>query len=214
MSKKIEKRFPADTGLNIESVEEDGTVVYATTFLSDPKIDAELYAYLLSQSIGEEGETRVYKNNLPTWTDIAKEVLHCRSKTTVGNHLKYLKDKNYIVECGKYYRIDIPEKMYFRMSLELVEFFTSAIKEHVLKTYIYLGQRNNYKPGQYVFTIQELCEHTGLSYKNKSVVMRNALTVLEKLGLIKIAYFSDGKSPRMRLVEFSTEVPKSLETNF
>ena len=48
MSKKIEKRFPADTSLNVETIEEDGTIIYSTTFLSDPKIDAELYAYLLS----------------------------------------------------------------------------------------------------------------------------------------------------------------------
>ena len=99
--------------------------------------------------------------------------------------------------------------MYFKMPLELVEFFTTTIKEQVLKTYIYLGQRNNYKPNQYVFTIQELCEHTGLSYKNKYNVMQNALTVLEKLELIKVARFFDGKSPKMRLINFSIEAPKS-----
>lgn len=209
MAKKIEKRFPADTSMLKEIKNEDGSTTYAATFLSDPKVDAELYAYLLSQSIGEESETRVYKNALPAWKDIATEILHCKSKTTVGNHLKYLKDAGYITDCGAYYRLELPEKMYFKMPLELVEFFTTTIKEQVLKTYIYLGQRNNYKPNQYVFTIQELCEHTGLSYKNKYNVMQNALTVLEKLELIKITRFFDGKSPKMRLVNFSIEAPKS-----
>ena len=209
MAKKIEKRFPADTSMLKEIKNEDGSTTYTATFLSDPKVDAELYAYLLSQSIGEEGETRVYKNALPAWKDIATEILHCKSKTTVGNHLKYLKDTGYITDCGAYYRLELPEKMYFKMPLELVEFFTTTIKEQVLKTYIYLGQRNNYKPNQYVFTIQELCEHTGLSYKNKYNVMQNALTVLEKLELIKITRFFDGKSPKMRLVNFSIEAPKS-----
>lgn len=209
MAKKIEKRFPADTSMLKEIKNEDGSTAYTATFLSDPKVDAELYAYLLSQSIGEESETRVYKNALPAWKDIATEILHCKSKTTVGNHLKYLKDTGYIADCGAYYRLELPEKMYFKMPLELVEFFTTTIKEQVLKTYIYLGQRNNYKPNQYVFTIQELCEHTGLSYKNKYNVMQNALTILEKLELIKITRFFDGKSPKMRLVNFSTEAPKS-----
>ena len=209
MAKKIEKRFPADTSTLKEIKNEDGSTTYVATFLSDPKVDAELYAYLLSQSIGEESETRVYKNALPAWKDIATEILHCKSKTTVGNHLKYLKDTGYITDCGAYYRLELPEKMYFKMPLELVEFFTTTIKEQVLKTYIYLGQRNNYKPNQYVFTIQELCEHTGLSYKNKYNVMQNALTVLEKLELIKITRFFDGKSTKMRSVNFSIEAPKS-----
>ena len=48
MAKKIEKRFPADTSVLKENKNEDGSTTYTATFLSDPKVDAELYAYLLS----------------------------------------------------------------------------------------------------------------------------------------------------------------------
>lgn len=52
----VQKRFPADTDLN------------KRTFLNDPKIDAELYAYLQSISVPDETgtETRVYKKDLPS----------------------------------------------------------------------------------------------------------------------------------------------------
>ena len=62
----IEKRFPADTTM---SNNDEGELIL--TFLNDPKIDGELYAYLLSLSIGEEKETRVYKDTIPTKTELA-----------------------------------------------------------------------------------------------------------------------------------------------
>lgn len=194
---KIEKYFPADTTLEKDK----------TTFLSDPKIDAELYAYLLSQSIGEEKETRVYKKNLPSRKDIAS-ILKCKSKTTIDNHFNYLKEKGYIDDCGAYYRINIPEKMYFKMPLSLVKFFISTMKPHVLKIYIYLGQRNSYKPNQYIFTVKELCEHLGLSYNYQSTVISDSLLILEKLELIKTTTFRNNKMPQRRLIGFSTKSPK------
>lgn len=191
----IQKSFPADTTLKKE----------VTTFLSDSKIDAELYAYLLSQSIGEEKETRVYKKDLPARKDIAK-ILKRKSKTTIDNHFNYLKEKFYLEEYKDYYKINIPERMYFKMPLELVQLFVSTIKPHVLKIYIYLGQRNNYKPNQYVFTIKELCEHLGLNYKYQSTAVADSLLVLEKLGLIKTVKFYNGRIPQRKLVDFSTSI--------
>ena len=59
MKKNIEKRFPADTRM-----EKEGQKI--KTFLNDSKVDAELYAYLLSHSRPIKGETRVYKAAIPT----------------------------------------------------------------------------------------------------------------------------------------------------
>ena len=50
----MQKRFPADTDLSKEF-----------TFLKDPKIDAELYAYLQSISLPDDGATVVLKKNMP-----------------------------------------------------------------------------------------------------------------------------------------------------
>ena len=55
-----EKRFPADTTLEIK------------TFLNNPHIDGELYALLMAYSIGENKETRVYKSDLPSQSKIAE----------------------------------------------------------------------------------------------------------------------------------------------
>ena len=197
MSSTIQKHFPADTTL------------LQKTFLNDPKVDAELYGYLLSQSYPdlETKETRVKKSQLPSQTVIGETILKA-SRRTVINHLNYLKEKEYITEKDGYYIINQPEKMFFQIPLELLDFFIDTIKEPVLKTYIYLGQRYNYKPNQYIFTIKEIAEHLGLNYSHQSSVIHNYLTLLEKLGLIQIARFYEGKIPCMRLIGFSTEKPK------
>ena len=98
--------------------------------------------------------------------------------------------------------------MYFKIPQDLLSFFIDTVKEPVIKTYIYLGQRNNYKPKQYVFTFKEICEHLGLYYQRNSEIIKNYLFILEQLELIKIVKFYEGKTPKMRLVNFSTELPK------
>ena len=50
----IYKQFPADT--TIEKL----------TFLNDKKVDEKLYAYFLEISYGINGETVVFKKDLPT----------------------------------------------------------------------------------------------------------------------------------------------------
>lgn len=203
MVKKYEKSFPADTSLNKDK---EGKII--RTFLNDPKADAELYTYLLSISIGEEGETRVYKNSLPNQNIIATEILHYKTRKTVYNHLKYLEDQGYLVDKGKYYLLPNKEKMYFKVPQDLLSFFIDVVKEPVIKTYIYLGQRNSYKPNQYVFTVKELCEHLGLNYKNNCSSVTNYLAALQHFQLINITSFYDGEIPKYRLIKFSTEKPK------
>lgn len=201
--KKYQKSFPADTTLQKD---ENGKTIL--TFLCDPKVDGELYAYLLSLSIGEDKETRTYKSNLLPVNKIATDILNIKSRQTVYNHLNYLLEQGYIEDKGDYYRINnTKEKMYFNIPNDLIIYFQDVVKQPVIKIYIYLGQRNNYKPNQYVFTIKEICEHLGLSYaqeRNRTMV-KNCLQALIDFKLISITYFYEGKAPKMRLTNFTAE---------
>ena len=82
MDKNIEKRFPADT------------TTETTTFLNDPKVDAELYAYLQALSVfdADSGENRVYKNKMPTRKYLAETVFEYGSRNTLTAHLNYLRE--------------------------------------------------------------------------------------------------------------------------
>lgn len=71
----IQKRFPANTDLKME-----------ISFLKDPKIDAELYAYLQSLSFPDEGETVVAKIDIPTQAKVAEKI-GVKSTKTLRAHL-------------------------------------------------------------------------------------------------------------------------------
>ena len=192
---KIKKRFPANTTLD------------KPTFLNNSKISAELYAFFLVLSVGENGETRVYKNKLPSTKIIAEEILR-KSRSTYNNYINTLKKEGYLEDKGEYWVLPKVEEMYFTMELDLLQHFIYSIKEEVLKVYIYLGQRYNYKPGDYVFTIKEICEHLGLGYERNHKAISSHIDLLQNLGLITIAYFYEGNKPMMRLKGFSTTCPK------
>ena len=124
--KQIKKRFPENTTLD------------KPTFLNNSKISAELYAFFLILSIGENGETRVYKNNLPSTKIIAEEILR-KSRSTYNNYINTLKKEGYLEDKGEYWVLPKVEEMYFSMELDLLQHFIYSIKEEVLKVYIYLG---------------------------------------------------------------------------
>lgn len=181
------------------------------TFLNDPKVDGELYALLLSLSKGEEGETRTYKKDIPSQIEIAKIISPSPNKVltrqTISTHFKYLLSKEYLIEKKDYYILPKVEKMYFKIPLDTLEFLLYSVKEGVIKTYIYLGQRNNYKPNQYIFTIKEICQHLGLNYKNNYKAVSAWVTVLQNLGLIDIVPFYQEGKPVYRLIKFSVDKP-------
>lgn len=155
------KSFPADTSLNY------------STFLNDKKINGELYAYLLSQSYGDKdtGQTVVYKKNLPTQEQIGK-ILKC-SRNSIGNYLRYMKESRYLVEDNirNLYILPKKEKIYFQVPQDTIKYLQETVREPVIKTYVYLGQRDQYKKQQhndtYVFTLGEICEHLGMNSKSK-----------------------------------------------
>lgn len=78
LDEAVTKRFPADTELKTE-----------LTFLTDKRVDAELYAYLLSISYPKEGETVVYFRDIPAQAVVCG-IVGIKSRGTLATHLGYL----------------------------------------------------------------------------------------------------------------------------
>ena len=129
------------------------------------------------------------------------------TRQTVANHLKALIKEDYVIDKDTYYLLPKIEKIYFKIPLDTLQYLLDTVKDGVIKTYIYLGQRWNYKNSNYIFTIKEICEHLGLSYNKQSATVTNLITALAKNGLIEIEtlYDETGKFPKYRLKNFSLE---------
>lgn len=199
--KEIEKRLPATTSLEQQ------------TFLNDRKIDGELYSLFLEYSIGVKDKgTVVLKSKLPTQKIIC-ERLGIKSPKTYRAHRDYLIEQGYIIEEDDAYIMTLNDENYFPIPLKTVMFLGDVLKERVIKAYIYLGQRWKWKGDQYVFTIEELCKHTGLdsTVPRDNTTINNILLCLKKLGLIdyKDEYIrTDSGTPRLvkRLIMFKISI--------
>lgn len=82
--------------------------------------------------------------------------------------------------------------MYLLVPLATSQYLWDNCKEHVIKLYVYLGQRYKYIQSlgrsYYDFTLAELGEHLGIGVKNHAEayrVIRNALLLLKNSGLIE-----------------------------
>lgn len=193
----LEKKYPAD----IKIPQDSESLV---RFLYSKEIDAELYSYLLSISVGfkEEriseqgyvemvGHTVIYKQNMPTGLEMAEHLTpkgnsQKVSKATANRHFKKLMDYGYVKKEKDYYEILNPEDSFLMIPLDTINFLLDNLRPHVFKTFIYLVQRNKFKEN-YEFTLQELAEHTGLSTTNRqstNATLKNALLALNKLNLV------------------------------
>lgn len=181
------------------------------TFLKDPHIDAELYAYLQSMSYPDEGVTIVLKSDLPSQAAISEKI-GVKSTKTFRSHLQYLLETGYVEDHGDHYVLPNIEDIYLLLPLETIQFITDTIKESVIKVYIYLGQRWGYKKG-YVFTQEEIAQHLGMKLAGNPrarQMIHNALDILQDVELISFENFFDGKSPRYRLTGWSVHYKKSV----
>ena len=196
----VNKRFPANTSLNEE------------TFLNDKKVNAELYAFLIAYSYPDEQKrTITRKADLPTQAQICDKI-DIKSTTTYRTHLKYLIEKGYIEDDGEFF-IFTKKDIYFDIPLDTVQYLNDTVKESVYKAYIYLGQRNKFKPG-YIFTLQELAEHTGIKIKGHSreyTELRNILRCLEIHGLVKTQMIQQGTTYRMKIIDFSYHIKDQVD---
>lgn len=202
--KIIHKRFPADTSLKNEDV---------VTFLSDKRINGEMYAYFQKISqVDDNKNTYFLKKDLGKQIELAKK-FNCGTTRTYRNHFNYLIEKEYLIpdekDKNKYY-LPKKENIYLLIPLETVEFLTNNCKEHVIKIYIYLGQRFKYSQEvlkrPYTFTLKELGEHIGITVENNvknATKVRNVLELLENVGLISYEHIYDGIVPKHQLNEYS-----------
>lgn len=195
----INKRFPADTSLQKE------------TFLLNKKIDGELYALFQSYSKpNSNGDTVVKKKDLPTLTELGKILSLCDD--TVGTHRKALIKAGYIIDdkANKQYILPNLEDIYILIPLHTLQYLNDNLREHVIKIYVYLGQRWKYKGSNYIFTIQEIADHIGIKLDNNQRnynKINNALYVLRDAGLINwedtYTIKQEKTIPQKRLTNFS-----------
>jgi len=137
------------------------------------------------------------------------KILGIKSATTLRTHLKYLISSDYVIENKetKSYILPDKEKVFLYIPFDTLQFINDTIKEQVYKIYIYLGQRHKYKSG-YVFTQEEIAQHLGLALTGNETVRRqikNSLICLQNNGLIDYEQFYEGKVPKYRLKNWSTE---------
>ena len=199
----IKKRFPATLDKPNE-----------LNFLNDKCIDGELYAIFQGLSMPENGKTIVQKNVIPKQTELCAK-LGIKSPKTLRAHIDYLKQMGYIIEDDEGNYI-LPEKedIFLMLPLDTLKYLNNNCRDHVIKIYVYLGQRFKMASSefrQYEFTLQEIGEHIGIKVKNNSNgygIVNNALELLYNSGLIDYCSYYDGKMQKKKLTKFSTEYKK------
>ena len=200
--KEHRKRFPATVDLD------------TLTFLNDKKINGELYALLQSiskyTSTEQKRETYILKSDMPKQNKMC-EILGIKSPKTLRSHLAYLIERGYIEEESDRYLLPEKENIYFLIPLNTLRYLSDNCKEHVIKIYVYLGQRYKWAISQgiqYEFTSEELGEHIGINIKNNSrgyEIINNALDLLYNSGLIDYVSFFDGKCQKKKIIKYSFE---------
>ena len=183
--KEIKKRFPAYTN------------TCSQYFLNDKKLNGELYAVLLANSI-----VRVNEDTQQTTTYCPKEKINlsalCKeqcfncTRQTLANKLKYLETCGYIKSDSKGYTILMPEMAWKDIPLSTVRLLVTLFQAPVIKTYIYLGVRLNWKKQNdcdyYDFSKKEIIEHCGIMMKRNRegyYAVTAILTTLADAELIK-----------------------------
>ena len=142
-------------------------------------------------------------------------ILGISSPKTYRAHLKYLVDSEYLKEKEDRYILPEAEDIYFLIPLDTLRYLNDNCKEHIIKLYIYLGQK--YKTAAYyqeecIFTLEDLGNHIGKSVKNNSrayEALNNALTFLYNSGLIDYCSYYDGSMQKKKLLAFNFEYTRN-----
>lgn len=200
------KRFPSDFSLDYK------------TFLNDKGINAEVYAIFLggSKVIEKEDGSKI---TFISYSDINKSKIARSlgiSRPTLNTKIEYLKTKGYLIEENKGYQIMVNENCYLNIPVETLWYLQDTLKAEVIKTYIYLGVRYNYKK-DYQFTSQEIGVHCGINlqsnYSRNYVKIRNILNILKDCGLIDFKTIYIGKEERKQMI-FWKNKPTSLQEHY
>ena len=154
-----------------------------------------------------DGLTIVLKESLPTQSAICKK-LGIGDARTYKSHLKYLIESGYILEDEYKYVLPNKEDIYLLIPLETIQFMQDTLKEPVIKTYIYLGQKWKQKQG-YEFSYEEIAQHIGIKLTGNSrgyQYIQNILTALSNNGLIIVSdpYWIGNNICQRRLLKWSS----------
>ena len=103
--------------------------------MCDKNIDAELYAFLQSISMPNDGVTEVIKKDMPAQSKICEKI-GVKSPKTYRAHLKYLIDIGYVIEEEDKYILPNVEDIYLLLPLDTLHFILDTITESVIKIYI------------------------------------------------------------------------------
>lgn len=151
------------------------------------------------------------KKSLPTQSAICDR-LGIKQPKTYRAHRDYLIQQGYLIEEDDLYIMTLRDENYFPIPLKTLTFLGDVAKKRVIKVYIYLGQRWRWKGDQYTFTINELCDHTGLNNTapRDRETINNILLALKKFELIDYVeeYERVGNitRPRKRLTMFTDTI--------
>lgn len=199
-------------------------------FLYNKNLDALLYAYFQEKSVPVEigidqngkkiNQTRVWKSQLPTQSDICK-IVRLGTDRTYRNKLAKLKEFGYVEDKGQYFLLKNPQTAYLPLPLETVKFLVDTYNSQTIKVYIYLGQGNNLanrEHRKYIFTKKELINAISIKDQSKKdngmsqyQKIDNILDNLTNNELIKTEVVTSGKVKRLRLVQFNTTFKKNKE---
>ena len=99
--------------------------------------------------------------------------------------------------------------------LKTLKYLTDNCREHVIKIYVYLGQKFKQKTN-YEFSLKEIGQHIGIKVENNVrgyEVINNALTLLYNSGLIDYCTFFDGQTQKKKLLKFTFDYREKQEEN-
>lgn len=142
------------------------------------------------------------KSKMPIQKEICQKI-GIKDPKTYRVHLHYLIETGYVIDNIDKYILPDKEDIYLLIPIETLKFIYDTLREPVIKTYIYLGQRFKYKK-DYLFTKKEIAEHLGINDKRANEKIENYLKVLSHCGLISFEHVYNKKVSMMKLTNWST----------
>lgn len=186
------------------------------------KTDDIVYGYLQASATFNPKDKVLYINqkNMTSIRRELQDIIGCKSASTITNKLNYLMENNLFKldeKAGRYIFPYNPDEKYKIISSELLKELVVVYKPMVLKIFIYLLDKYEWKKesnSQYVFTLTELSAAMGYAASSgrQDANIRIILEHLRRTGMINYEEFYEkseftGKPvPRMRLTFVKKEI--------
>jgi len=186
------------------------------------KTDDIVYGYLQASATFNPKDKVLYINqkNMTSIRRELQDIIGCKSASTITNKLNYLMENNlfkFDEKASRYIFPYDPNEKYKIISSELLKELVVVYKPMVLKIFIYLLDKYEWKKeanSQYIFTLTELSAAMGYAASSgrQDANIRIILEHLRRTGMINYEEFYEkseftGKPvPRMRLTFVKKEI--------